>query len=206
MLLAFVMTVSLSADAASLIVDPEVQRVLKILKQDPPVWVVQQAALNYFRVNQGDIEGYRSSARLRALLPNVNGGYTYNDNRSDGLSTDQSVFGRPFDPTNPQVTDITNGTGRGYSAGLSWDFGTLVFNPSEIDAYSLVGIHEDVMKQVTRIYYTRQHNLLALALDPPDSPRAKAGLILRTQELDSMLDAYTGGAWTKLKEGDAEDD
>ncbi|MEO1482474.1 MAG: hypothetical protein AAFU77_10245 [Myxococcota bacterium] len=197
----------LGADAADMIVDPEVKRVMKILKTDPPVRAVQQAALNFFRVNQGDIEGYRSSSRLRALLPSVNGGYNYGDDRSDQLSTDRAVFGGglPFDPTNPQVTDVNNGTSRGYSAGASWDLGTLVFNPSEIDAYSLVGIHEDVMKQVTRIYYTRQHNLLALALDPPDSPRAKAGLILRTQELDSMLDAYTGGAWSKLKAGESID-
>ncbi|MEO1170934.1 MAG: hypothetical protein AAFX94_02630, partial [Myxococcota bacterium] len=179
----------LGADAADMIVDPEVKRVMKILKTDPPVRAVQQAALNFFRVNQGDIEGYRSSSRLRALLPSVNGGYNYGDDRSDQLSTDRAVFGGglPFDPTNPQVTDVNNGTSRGYSAGASWDLGTLVFNPSEIDAYSLVGIHEDVMKQVTRIYYTRQHNLLGLALAPRASPRAIAGLGLRAHELESML-------------------
>lgn len=208
MLISLVLTAALGADAADLVVDPEVQRVMQILARDPDVRRVQRAAVDYFRVSQEDIAGYRSGARLRALLPTISGGYTYDDTLNDRISTDRVAVGinQPFDPNNPQITDITNGVGRAFSAGAAWNLGGLVFNGAEIDAYSLVGIYEDVVKQVTRIYYTRQHNLLALALDPPDNPRAKAGLVLRTQELDSMLDAYTGGAWTKMKKGTYEDD
>ncbi len=183
--------------------DDVVARAIATLDKDPPIEALQRAALEYFRVQGDDISGYRSAARLKALLPSVNGSYAQDDSRSLRLSTDRAQFNQPFDET-PQVTDSSDGLGRVYSASASWDLGLLIFNPSELEAYSLVGIQEDLLKEVTRLYYTRQQNILAMILDPPTDVRAKAALILRTRELESMLNALTGGAFARLKKGKAD--
>jgi hypothetical protein len=143
----------------------------------------------------------RVAARLRSLLPTVSGGYSQNDNKSNRASTDQAAFGRPYDPTNPQIRDYTNGLGRGYSASATWYLSGLIFDSTQLDTYGLVDIHEKVLTEITRLYYTRQHNILALALDPPKDPRTKAALMLRTREIEAMLDALTAGAWTRLRKG-----
>lgn len=181
--------------------EAEVERALRLLAQDPPVTEVQRAALEHFRVTHDDLSSYRSAARLRALMPTVSGSYARNDGDRLRLETDRAVFGggAAFDPRNPQVTDSASDVGRAYSAGVTWNLQSLVFDNSQLETYALVGIHEEVVKEVTRLYYTRQHNLLALALAPPSDIRARAGLILRTRELEAMLDAMTGGGWSKLK-------
>lgn len=179
--------------------DDQVKQVLTLLDADPPVAEVQRAALEYFRVTQSDLSGYRAAARLKGLFPALSGGYDQGQSALTKLSTDQAKWPSPFDARNPQVTDQDDGLSRSFGATLSWDLGTLVFNSDELDAYGLVGIHEDVVKEVTRLYYTRQHNLLVLALDAPTDVRARAALVLRTRELEAMLDAMTGGEWSRLK-------
>src|SRR5262245_29417283 len=118
--------------------DP-VERALAVLAKDPPVEAVQKAALDYFKVDSSDVSGYRTAARLKALLPALTGSYTYDDSNDLRLSTDRFQIQEPFDPNNPQVTDSANGVGRAYSASATWTLSPLVFDPSELEAYALVG-------------------------------------------------------------------
>jgi hypothetical protein len=183
--------------------DPAIREVMQIFASDPPVAEVQRAALEHFRLSQDDISGYRVTARLKALMPSVSGSFSQGDDRSTAYSTDQVQFGAPWDPNNPQSTNTSSGLGRNYSASVSWDLKSLVFDSQQLEAYSLVGIHEEIVKEVTRLYFTRQHNLLAIALDPPKDPRALAAIWLRTREIESLLDAMTGGQWSELRKGGA---
>jgi hypothetical protein len=185
--------------AAPVASESDIEAALALLARDPPIADIQKAAVDYFRVSPGDVTGYRAAARLKALLPALSGSYAFDDNRLTRLSTDQAVFGRPFDPSDPQNTFAESGLGRAFAASATWNLQPLVFDPAELEAYALVGIQEDVVKEVTRLYFTRQHNLLAMALDPPKDPRAKAALILRTRELEAMLDAMTGGAFSAAR-------
>lgn len=184
---------------ASSDVEADVDRALRILAQDPPVGEIQKAAVDYFKVNQGDLTYYRTVSRLRALLPSISGAYTYSSDGVLGYSNDRIATGVAYDPANPQVVNSNNTVGRNYSASASWNLQGLIFDSSQLDTYALVGIHEDLVKEVTRLYYTRQHNMLAFTLSPPGDARARAALIVRTREIESMLDALTGNAWTKLK-------
>ncbi len=177
-------------------VDAEVADALRVLAQDPAIADVQKAALDHFAVSQDDLASYRATARLRALLPSVSGGYTQDDDKSRRSETNYLEW---VNRTPPQISDDTNSTGRTYTAALTWSLSSLVFDANQLEAYALVGIHEDVLTEVTRLYYTRQHNLLALTLDPPKDPRAKAALVLRTREIEAMLEAMTGGAWSRLR-------
>ncbi|MBC7793114.1 MAG: hypothetical protein H7Z43_05360 [Clostridia bacterium] len=185
--------------AASSDVEADVDRALRVLAQDPPVGDVQKAAVDYFRVNQGDLTYYRTVSRLRALLPTLSGSYTYSSDGVLGYSNDRIATGVAYDPNNPQTVTTNTTVGRAYGASASWNLQSLIFDSSQLDTYALVGIHEDLVKEVTRLYYTRQHNMLAFSLSPPGDARARAALIVRTREIESMLDALTGNAWTKLK-------
>jgi hypothetical protein len=192
-MISFLLFLALAQSTGDAIVD----EALRHLQKDPPIARVQEAALMHFKVGSADLSGYRMAARLRALMPAVTGSYSRDDNKITRLSTDALDFGA-FDPENPQVTDETSGVGRAFAASATWNLSTLVFDPSELEVYALTGIHEDVVQEVTRLYYTRQHNLLSMALDPPADRRAKAGLVLRIREAEAMLDAMTGGAWTRM--------
>lgn len=196
-------TLALVLVAASPANDPALKKALKLFADDPPIAKVQQAALEHFRVSKDDLDSYRTTSRLKALMPSLNGSYTYDDNRLNSYETDRLVWngGAAFDPNNPQVGTAQTGLGRAYSAGVSWDLKSLVFDSSMLETYALVGIHEDILKEVTRLYYTRQHNILALELNPPSDARARAALYLRTREIEAMLDALTGGAWSEMISG-----
>lgn len=175
----------------------EVERVMRMLDADPPVAKVQKAALEHFSVTQDDMSGYRAAARLKALLPSITGSYTYDDGKLSRIENDR--IRATVDPNLPQIIEGRNEIGRAYGASASWDLSSLVFDGNQLETYALVGIHEDVLKEVTRLYYTRQHNMLALALSPPNDARARAALMLRTREIEAMLDAMTGGAWSRMR-------
>ncbi|MFC1609898.1 hypothetical protein ACFL6C_02980 [Myxococcota bacterium] len=182
--------------------DSAVREALKLFANDPPVTEVQRAALEHFSVSQDDLSGYRTSARLKALMPSLTGSYTQDDTKLNIYATDRMIWRAqaPFDPDDPQTADAQSGLGRAFSASVTWNLASLVFDSNQLETYALVGIHEDLLKEVTRLYYTRQHNMLALALDPPKDPRARAALLLRTREIEAMLDALTGGAWSRLRQ------
>jgi hypothetical protein len=181
-------------------VEADVDRAMKVLAQDPPVSEVQKAAVDYFKVAQSDLSYYRTVARLRNLLPSFSAGYTYSKDGVLGYTNDRIATGEAYDPNNPQTVSSNNTVGRAYTAGASWTLQGLVFDSSMLDTYALVGINEDLVKEVTRLYYTRQHNLLAFTLQPPGDARARAALILRTREIESVLDALTGNKWSQLKQ------
>ena len=193
--------------AASPVNDPALSKALKLFANDPPIAKVQQAALEHFRVAQDDLSGYRTSSRLKALMPSVTGSYTHDDNRANSYSSDRLIWagGAPFDPNDPQTATADTGLGRAYAASVSWNLGSLVFDSNMLETYALVGIHEDILKEVTRLYYTRQHNILALELNPPSDARARAALYLRTREIEAMLDGLTGGAWSRMVKGEEEE-
>lgn len=195
---ALILMTALSGPAMTLRLGSEVQQALNLLADDPPIADVQKAALEYFAVTQDDVAGYRWASRLKALMPALSGSYTYDENRLDRDGIDRAVYGVGSWPLSPQTTDESKGVGRAYIASATWELGSLVFDPSELEAYALVGIHEDILKEVTRLYFTRQHNILALVLDPPKDTRARAALVLRTNEIEAMLDALTGGKWSKM--------
>jgi hypothetical protein len=174
----------------------DVERAMRLLAEDPPIVEVQRAALQYFRVSQDDIGDFQAAARWKALLPTLTGSYSYDDGSLLRSQSDRTLVA---DPAIPQITERSNDNGRAYSASANWNLSSLVFDPSQLETYALVGIHEDVVKEVTRLYYTRQHNVLALVLSPPADARAKAALLLRTRELEAMLDAMTGNAWSRLR-------
>ena len=55
---------------------------------------------------------------------------------------------------------------------------------------------EAILKEITRIYYTRRRLQVDLVLSPPNDPATKLSKELRIQELTATLDAMTGNLFS----------
>jgi len=184
--LALLLSLSLFAPRASAQAREQVRAATESLRHEPGVSETTRRALAYFRVNPDALDGLRTAARARALLPVIAGGYQYSQD-SDALSYDQRL-------TSPQTRDQASaGSGHRVTAGVLWDLRSLGFNPAEVEVYGLVAVQRDVMLEVTRTWFLRRQLQLRLALRPPEDPLAYAALELRLAEFTAILDVLTDG-------------
>lgn len=167
----------------------------RALAREPSVAEVSREALRYFRVNPDAIESLRSSSRTRALLPLVAAGYRYDDDKFARFE-EQMIF----EPR--QNNEDTNRRTNSVSIGAVWDLRELVFNPAEVQVYGLVGIQRDILLEVTRTYYLRKQLLLLRATQPPQDPVTAATLDLRIDEFTALLDAITGGWFSRASQAE----
>jgi len=84
-------------------------------------------------------------------------------------------------------------------ASLTSDLGDGVFNPDEIDVSrelrSVIALRDDVLDEVTQLYFERRRTLAQLA--QPASEAEAAALRLRSAELAAGIDAWTGGWFSR---------
>lgn len=161
------------------------EQVLKELSaNEPTIREVQEAALRYAEVIHPDrIKTLRRNARLEALLPSVS------------LDYDKTVYGstsREFAYAGP----------RDWGLSLSWDVGDLVFNSqlrllNGSDGRLMVQLRDDILNEVTRLYYERRKLQTELILRPAESPEEKLVETLRLEELTANIDALTGGYFSR---------
>jgi hypothetical protein len=163
---------------------------------EPGVQDTVQEALRYFRLHPEAIDSIRTSARTRALLPLIAGGYRYDDDKFARLEA--TIEGQS---QTLQNDEDTNRKTNAVSIGAVWDFRELVFNPAEVQVYGLVGLQRDIMLEVTRTYYLRKQLVLLRKTKPPEDPVSAATLDLRIDEYTSLLDVLTGGWFTRAQGG-----
>lgn len=176
---------------------PDVSAQLTKLKREPSVRNVQEAALEYFRVNQDQIDSMRTRAKYKALAPvlEVSGGYTssqlddLNFNASEGFGLAAWQDGT----TEPWIVRGSGGMGWNIRAKMTLNLPRLVFNPEELDVASLAGLVEGILKESTRLYYMRRRLQVDMILKPPTDQATLLSKQLRIEELTAMLDAMTGG-------------
>lgn len=171
----------------------EVERARAQLAHEPTVAETTRVSLRYFRVDPESFDGLRRTARTRAILPLIAGGYRYDDNEF-ARQEDQSIF-QPR-----QNIENTNTVNHTATVGAIWDLRQLVFNPAEVQVYGLIGVQRDLMLEVTRTYYLRRQLLLRLLLRPPDDALARAALELRIDEFTAILDVLTDGWFSEESE------
>ncbi len=179
--------VSASASAASAAAAPRAQR------GDPPITTVQRRALHYVSLDPRRMRELWDAAGRRAWAPEVivRGDYgrdddhTYSYDEAFISGSTHSLFDR----------DRSNADGYAVSLALSWDLGDAVFNLDRIDvsreARLVIQLRDDVLDEVTQLYFERQRVLASLDAPAADVPVAL--LRLRAAELASGLDAWTGG-------------
>lgn len=156
-------------------------------KYEPTAAETVRHALEYFRVSPEAFDRLRSAAQTRGWLPTIATGYRFYD-----LGVDVNEQRTITDPAN--TAQNRNDRYNSFTVGAIWDFRQIVFNPSEVQVYGLVGVERDVMLEVTRTYFLRRQLVLRLALDPPREALSRASLELRIDEFTAILDVLTG-AW-----------
>ena len=184
------LTVALPASAQRR--DPEVRRVLKKFKHEPSVRDVQRAAIKFYNVSPGKIESLLSKARNKAWLPGLSVGFA-NSLSSYNLAVDDIIFRNSgIAKFEDQSADFL-----GFTASATWNLDKLIFNAEELDVLSLVGIQDAIQREVTTLYYVRRRLQIQNLLNPPKTLEARISAELRLEELTGLLDAYTGGYFSK---------
>ena len=161
---------------------------LEVLKREPTVRDVQEAALRYFRVNADTVSSMRTRASWKAILPvtEVSGGYA-------SSSSDEDTTNFEFHPSDPWVIRASGGSGYEIRGKLTWNLPQLIFNAEELDVASLAGLMEGILKESTRLYFMRRRLQVDMILTPPTDQASLLSKQLRLEELTGLLDAMTGG-------------
>jgi hypothetical protein len=175
---------------------PDIQRALKQLKKvEPSIREVQKSALEFFKIDFDTVQSMRTRAGWKSLLPTVGGKYRRNDTEVDLGKWDFINY-----PDRKAGRDFAGLFVNEFEVSSSWDLSRLVFNPEVLDVASLVVLQEAILKEVTRIYFTRRRLQVDLLLTPPADEATRLSKELRVEELTATLDAMTGGLFSKTME------
>ncbi|MDD5438863.1 MAG: hypothetical protein PHS37_01595 [Candidatus Omnitrophica bacterium] len=165
------------------------------LSLEPSVKDVQAMAVRYAEVSPEKIKKWRKDAQIKALLPKVSFGL---DHQSD--NTYEIYTGATSHYTVDGPMDYSDG----WDVTLSWELGDLIYSDAQtsIDSRSklMVELRNDIMADVTRLYFERRRLQIELAQLPPEEKLISADKDLRIQELTATLDAYTGGEFSEAVE------
>lgn len=172
--------------------DKEVDAVLAKFAHEPEIRAVQIAAIKYYNVSPDKISSLRSRTRTKALIPGISVGFT-NSLSNFNRAVDDIIFRNVgIAKLEEQKADFT-----GFSASASWSLERLVFNAEELDVMSLIGIQDGLQREVTALYYVRRRLQIEMLLNPPKTLASRLSGRLRLEELTGLLDAYTGGFFSK---------
>lgn len=171
----------------------------KYFDGEPAIGEVQRLAVDYAEVHPQKIAQWRVLARRRAWLPELDVGF---DGGRDWSSSD-SIYGTTTGGGAHYVgpDDKTRGEDFGWDVTLSWNLADLIWSTEQttIDSRSklMVELREDVLDQVTRIYFERRRNQIELLRGGVLDPALRMDKELRVAELTALLDAFTGGEFSR---------
>jgi hypothetical protein len=170
----------------------------------PDILAVQRAALEYLELEPQIANSLRARATRSAWLPVLSVRVGHQRGEDEGHGRDQSFVSgglRDYHDSDHGHSDDFN-----VDLTLAWNLGETVFNPDEIDVSrelrSVIALRDDVLDEVTQLYFERRRALDRLALVPPSEPEAEQ-LRLRSAELAAGIDAWTGGWFTRALRGPA---
>jgi hypothetical protein len=159
---------------------------------------LHRAALRQQGLQPESMRDLRERVRLRGWWPELDVSFGYADFDDHRRDWDQSFVSG----STHHLFDRQSDQGRDYDVDvkLSWDLGDTAFHPDELDALresrSLIALRDDVLDEVTALYFERQEVLARLAASRDAAERIS--LELRAAELAAGLDAWTGGAFSAL--------
>ena len=160
-------------------------------QNEPTIREVQEMAVDYADVHPDKIKRWHRQARMRAFVPTLSAGL------------DRSAADLTHWDTGPNPDVLSKGKDfLDWDVGLSWDFGDLVWSTDQtsIDSRSklMVELREEVLDQVTRVYFERRRLQVEL-LNQSDAPvDSMIDSQMRLAELTAVLDAFTGGGFSKV--------
>ncbi len=173
---------------------PEIQQQLDRLKDEPSVRDAQKAALKFFNIDPESVNSMRGRAAIKGLMPSLEARYRHNASDLDVNTRNTTIDDDPF------LFDRVEGAVQEVQVGVRWNLPLLVFNAEVLDVGSLAILQEGVLKEVTRLYYTRRRLQIDLILNPPEDPATLVSKELRVEELTSTIDAMTGNIFSRYEE------
>jgi len=180
------------------------REILNNFSNEPSIRDVQKIAIDYAEVHPSKIRDWRAAAQKRAWLPSLSIGVdgdknlTLGDSVWGSYSSGGQLFIGPDDKTfyNNFSWDVS----------LSWDLADLIWSSDQtsIDSRSklMVELREDILDQVTRLYFERRRLQVELAaLQNPDA-QTILDKNMRIDELTALIDGLTGGEFSRrIKSG-----
>ena len=166
--------------------------VLEGFSAEPSYKEVQDKAVEYAEVHPHKIASWRRAAMAQALLPkfafSIDRDSSKNLHWDAGANPDTWVIG-------PEEEDT------GWDITCSWDFSELIWNDDQtnIDVRSrlMVQLRDDVLDEVTHLYFERRKLQIELAQSPPQNAARYLEKEVRLQELTAGIDAMTGGWFSR---------
>ncbi len=159
---------------------------------EPSLGEVQKIAVKHAFLKRKTVKSWIKRVRSAAWLPDVR--VKLDQNQGSELR----LKGEPG--TSSQWAE-KEGDGLSYGVQLTWSFDRLIFDPDELkvnrEAHRMVELREEIMHNVTRVFFERRRLQVMNHLRPPRSIRAAALRRLAKERLEGLLDSITGGWYVK---------
>ncbi|HOW36581.1 MAG TPA: hypothetical protein PL155_09260 [Candidatus Omnitrophota bacterium] len=151
---------------------------------EPSIREVHRMAIAYAEVGADKIRNWRRLAQARALMPEVS---------LDFDKTVTTALGSTYDRTAIGPQD--------WGVNLKWDIAELVWSSEQtsIDSRSklMVELREDILDQVTRLYFERRRLQADLVRDLSLGTQEREDKEMRVEELTALIDGFTGGEFSR---------
>lgn len=166
------------------------KKLLQLIEREPAVQTLQQEAIKYANVSNAKIKRWHSASRLRALVPDLSVG--------KDLDIDNNIHVDTASTTTPDAfVQGPDDRGKSTSIDLTWNLGDFVWSSAQtsIDSRekSMVELRDEILNEVTRLYFERRRAQIEFAMHPPEDPLEHMNAKLRIDELTANLDALTNG-------------
>lgn len=170
----------------------QLNRIWARFRWEPAIAVVQKAAVRHASLKRSSVQSWLRRVRHAAWLPDVRIGLERNHGAQTRLKAEPG--------TESQWVEEKDGD-LSYDIQVRWSFDRLIFDPNELkvsrEAQRVMELREEVLHQVTRIYFERRRLQILAVIKKKKSLRAAALHRLAVGRLTGALDALTGGWFSR---------
>ena len=177
--------------------------VLAEFAHEPTIRQVQVWANQHAQTSPHQVQRWLRQSRSFAGLPQVQLEIQLRDDWNQGfdyLNADGAELVPSEEPFAVR-TDADQGQVQTLKARLVWDLDKLVMSAERIrvirEAQDVAKLRDDVLSEVTRVYFERRRLQVEGLLAPHGDLAARVRHELRLRELTASLDALTGGAFAR---------
>ena len=177
--------------------------VLAQFNAEPTVRQVQQWSANYANIDPERVKRWLTQSSTFATLPQLQLEFRLRNDFDQGFDYFDEVGLDPRDPQGhyfPVIQDADQGQTQEMKVKLVFDLDKLVMSSERIrvinEAQDIVKLRDQVLGEVTRLYFERRRLQAERLLAPKSDPLALVKEELRLMELTANIDALTGGAFS----------